>query len=175
MKMRRIVFAESKDGAVVRTTDMLDTEATPIGNVWGFDDLPRLPLRPEQVLADYKGLGIFGPKNSVRVDIMSLAPEKAGKAPDLGGMVSDVDMGTGGGMTQGMYGGGMHRTDTIDLNFVLRGETDIDYPGEDGQIRTVAVKEGDLVVMSAFHEWRNRSNAECVVALFVFAADRTTA
>ncbi len=171
MKMRRIVFAERKDGAVVRTTDMLDTATTPIGNVWGFDELPSLPLTPEQVLGDYKGLGMFGPKSSVRVDIMSLAPEE-GKAVDLGARVSTLDLGTGGGMTQGKYSGGMHRTDTIDINLVIKGETDIDYPGEDGQTRTVTASAGDLVVLSAFHEWRNRSQAECVVALFVFAAER---
>lgn len=174
MKMRRIVSAESKAGVVMQASDLLDAAtADLVTNIWGFDKVPDLPLAPEQVLGEYKRLGIFGPKDAVRVDIITLAPEKGGVAPDLGSLVSKLDLGTGAGMTQGQHGGGMHRTDSIDLAVVLKGETDIAYPGEDGQVHTITVREGDFIVQNgAFHEWRNRSNDYCVILLFIVAAER---
>ena len=61
MKMRRIVSAETKAGVVMQVDDLLDTEtADRVTNIWGFDKIPRLPLKPEQVLGEYKRLGIFG-------------------------------------------------------------------------------------------------------------------
>jgi hypothetical protein len=176
MKMRRIVSAEGKAGVVMQVTDLLDTDtADVVTNIWGFDKTPELPLTPEQVLGEYKRLGIFGPKDSVRVDLQVVPSEKAG-APDLGSLMSKIDFGTGGGMTQGEHGGGMHRTDTIDLEVVLKGEVDIVYPGEDGQAHTVTVKEGDFIVQNgAFHEFRNHSNDPCVILIFVFGAERKAA
>lgn len=79
MKMRRIVSAESKAGVVMQVSDVLDTEtADRVTNIWGFDKIPQLPLTPDQVLGEYKRLGIFGPKDSVRVDLQVIPPEKAG-------------------------------------------------------------------------------------------------
>jgi hypothetical protein len=122
MKIRRIVTAESKAGVIMQVSDVLDTDtADRVTNIWGFDKLPALPLTPEQVLGEYKRLGIFGPQGSVRVDLQVVPPEKAG-ATDLGSLMAKIDFGTGGGMTQGEHGGGMHRTDTIDLAVVLKGE-----------------------------------------------------
>ncbi len=137
--------------------------------------IPQLPLTPEQVLGEYERLGIFGPKDSVRVDLQVVPPEKAG-ATDLGSLMAKIDFGTGGGMTQGEHGGGMHRTDTIDLAVVLKGEVDIAYPGEDGQVHTTTAKEGDFFVQNgAFHEFHNRSDDPCVILMFVFGAERKVA
>jgi hypothetical protein len=44
---------------------------------------------------------------------------------DLADTVGQVDLGTGGRMTPGKEGAGMHRTDTIDLVMVLEGETNV--------------------------------------------------
>ena len=91
-------------------------------------------------------------------------------------MMAKIDFGTGGGMTQGEHGGAMHRTDTIDLAVVLKGEVDIAYPGEDGQVHTTTAKEGDFFVQNgAFHEFHNRSNDPCVILMFVFGAERKAA
>jgi oxalate decarboxylase/phosphoglucose isomerase-like protein (cupin superfamily) len=70
----------------------------------------------------------------------------------------------------------MHRTDTIDLAVVLKGEVDIAYPGEDGQIQTVTANEGDFFVQNgAFHEFHNRSDEPCVILMFVFGSERKAA
>ncbi len=176
MKMRRIVSAEGKAGVVMQVDDLLDTDtADRVTNIWGFDKIPQLPLTPKQVLGEYKRLGIFGPKDSVRVDLQVVPPEKAGET-DLGALMAKIDFGTGGGMTQGEHGGGMHRTDTIDLEVVLKGEVEIVYPGEDGQSHSIACKEGDFIVQNgAFHEFRNRSDEPCVILIFVFGAERKAA
>ena len=90
--------------------------------------------------------------------------------------MAKIDFGTGGGMTQGEYGGSMHRTDTIDLAVVLKGEVDIAYPGEDGQVRTTTAKEGDFLVQNgAFHEFHNRSDHPCVLIMFVIGVERSDA
>ena len=68
MKMRRIVTAESKSGVVVQASDLLEPTTADIAtNIWGFDQLPNLPLAAEQVLGEYRQKGIFGPKGAVRV------------------------------------------------------------------------------------------------------------
>ena len=113
MKMRRIVSAEGKAGVVMQVDDLLDTEtADRVTNIWGFDKIPELPLSPEQVLGEYKPLGIFGPKDSVRVDLQVVPPENAG-ATDLGALMAKIDFGTGGGMTQSEHGGAMQKLDAI--------------------------------------------------------------
>ena len=171
--MRRFVSAESKAGVMIQISDVLDTEtADRVMNIWGFDKIPQLTLTPDQVLGEYKRLGIFGPKDSVCVDLQVIPPEKAG-ATDLGGLMAEIDFGTGGGMTQGQHGGAMHRTDTIDLAVVLKGEVDIAYPGEDGQVHLVTAREGDFFVQNgAFHEFLNRSDDPCVIFMVVFGAVR---
>ena len=144
MKMRRIVSAQGEAGVVMQVDDLLDTDtADRVTNIWGFDNFPELPVTPEQVLGEYKQLGIFGPKGSVRVDLQVVPPEKAG-ATDLGALMAKIDFGTGGGMTPSEHGGAMHRTDTIDLAVVLKGEVDSAYPGEDGHVQSVTVREGDF-------------------------------
>lgn len=79
-------------------------------------------------------------------------------------------------MVAGDEGGGMHRTDTIDLIVVLEGETTVDYPGEDGVEHFVAIKAGYFLVHNGiFHRWRNRSKARCLVLIITLAAICKTA
>ena len=177
MKMRRIVSAEGKAGVVMQVDDLLDTEtADRVTNIWGFrQDFPSCPLRLSKFSVNTSGLGSSGQGTSVRVDLQVVPPEKGG-ATDLGSLMAKIDFGTGGGMTQGEHGGGMHRTDTIDLAVVLKGEVDIAYPGEDGQVHTTTAKEGDFFVQNgAFHEFHNRSDDPCVILMFVFGAERKAA
>jgi len=174
MKMRRIVTAESKSGVVVQATDLLDSTSAGLAtNIWGFDELPSLPLTAKQALGDYQQKGIFGPKGSVRVDVQCLPPETGNKAPDVGPLLAKIDLGTGHNMTPGKSGGGMHRTDSIDLALVISGEPDMAYPDEDGQVGEIHLKPGDFIVQNgAFHEWRNRTREHCVIYIITFGAER---
>ncbi len=174
MKMRRIVTAESKSGVVVQASDLLESTSADLPtNIWGFDQLPILPLAAEQVLGDYQQKGLFGPKGAVRVDVQSLPPETGAQAPDLGPLIAKLDLGTGHNMTPGKSGGGMHRTDSIDLALVNSGEGELAYPDEDGQLKEIHLKPGDFIVQNgAFHAWRNRSAAHFVVFIVTLGAER---
>lgn len=175
--MRRVISAESGSGVVMQVTDLLDTDKADLcTNIWGFDEIPVLPLTPGQVLGEYKRLGLYGPGGGLRVNVVALPPESGGKVMELEAEVAKLDFGTGGNLTGSEYGaGGMHRTDSIDLGVVLKGETDIDYAGENGQLRTITVRAGDFIAQNGtFHEWRNRSNAPCIILLFVLAAERAS-
>jgi len=80
MKIQRIITAEGKSGVATRI-DTIDTATIQyLANIWGFDRVPDLPLRPEQVLGDYQKMGIFGPLGSVRVHLVTAAPE-TGEGP----------------------------------------------------------------------------------------------
>jgi oxalate decarboxylase/phosphoglucose isomerase-like protein (cupin superfamily) len=177
MKMRRFVTAESKSGVVVQASDLLESTSADLPtNIWGFDQLPNLPLTAEQVLGEYRQKGLFGPKGAVRVDVQSLPPETGNQAPDLGPLIAKLDLGTGHNITPGNSGGGMHRTDSIDLVVVISGEGELAYPGEDGQLKEVQLKVGDFIVQNGnFHEWRNRSDAHFVVVIVTLGAERKAA
>ena len=176
MKMRRIVSAEGKAGVVMQVDDFLDTEtADRVTNIWGFDKIPSCPLRLSKFSVNTSGLGSSGQGLSPRRS-PSRPPREGGRYEGAGSLMAKIDFGTGGGMTQSEHGGAMHRTDTIDLAVVLKGEVDIAYPGEDGQVHTTTAKEGDFFVQNgAFHEFHNRSDAPCVILMFVFGAERKAA
>jgi len=171
MQIKRIITAEGKNGVATRT-DTFDTSTIDfLTNIWGFDQVPNLPLSPEQVLGEYQKMGIFGPVGGIRVDLFTLAPEKA-EGPAALERAAAVDMGTP-NMVPGKEGDGMHRTDSIDLAIVLDGEVNSGYPGEDGQVREVAMKAGDLIVTNGtFHSWHNRSDEDCTILFVVLGAER---
>lgn len=174
MKIRRIVTAESKLGVAVQVDDLLETTSANIPtDIWGFDQLPNLPLAAEQVLGEYRQKGLFGPKGALRIDIQTLPPETSKQAADLGALMAKLNLGTGHNMTPGKSGGGMHRTDSIDLVVVISGEGEMVYPDENGHLKEIHLKPGDFIVQNGnFHEWRNRSDADFVVFLIVLGAER---
>ena len=177
MKIRRIVTAESKSGVVVQACDLTETAAAGLPtNIWGFDHLPTLPLANEEVLGEYLQKGLFGPKGSLRVDIQSFPPETGNQTFDLGAAMARIDFGTGHNMTPGKSGGGMHRTDSIDLVVVISGEGDMSYPGEDGELKEIHLKVGDFLVQNGnFHAWHNRSDAPFVLLFVALGAERKAA
>ena len=174
MKIRRIVTAETKSGVEVQATELLETTSVNLPtNIWGFDQLPNLPLAAEQVLGEYQQKGLFGPKGAVRVDVMSFPPETGNRAPDLGALMAKLDFGTGHNMLPGKSGGGMHRTDSIDFVVVISGEGHMSYPDEDGELNEIHLKVGDFIVQNGnFHEWRNRSSAPFVVLFITLGTER---
>ena len=174
MKMRRIVTAESKSGVVVQASDLPETTTAGFPtNIWGFDQLPNLPIAAEQVLGEYLQKGLFGPKGALRVDVQSFPPETGIHGTDLGALMAKIDFGTGHNMTPGKSGGGMHRTDSIDLVVVISGEGDMSYPDEDGELKKIHLKVGDFLVQNGnFHAWHNRSGAPFVLLFVTLGAER---
>jgi hypothetical protein len=179
MRIRRITTAEAPFGVFAETDDVFDTSTVEAGidvfDIWGFDKVPDLPVRPEHVFGEYKRLGVFGPLDAVRVAIMVIPPVVGEELSDLSESIDKLDLGTGGGMFPGEEGGGMHRTDSIDLIMVLEGETNVAYPGEDGQEYEITIKAGDFLTHNGtFHRWHNRSGSNCTVLIIPIAAERKT-
>ena len=179
MKIRRVTTAEAPSGVVTQADDVFDTSTVETGidvfDIWGFDKVPDLPVKPEHVFGEYKRLGVFGPLGAVRVAVIVIPPVVGEELPDLSETISRLDLGTGGGMLPGQEGGGMHRTDTIDLIMVLEGETNVSYPGEDGQEYEITVKAGDFLTHNGtFHRWHNRSGSNCTMLCIPLAAERKT-
>jgi hypothetical protein len=173
MQIKRIITAEGKTGVATRTDTFDTTTIDFLTNIWGFDRVPDLPLRPEQVLGEYQKRGIFGPLGGIRVDLYTLPPETENGPGELRA-AGPIDMGTP-AMIPGEEGDGMHRTDSIDLAIVLGGEVNAGYPGEDGQVHEVTMKTGDLIVTNGtFHSWHNRSGKDCTILFVVLAAERKT-
>lgn len=172
MQIKRIITAECVKGVATRT-DTFDTATIDfLTNLWGFDRIPELPVRPEQVLGEYQQMGIFGSHGGVRVDLYTLPPEKENGPAELR-TSGPIDMGTP-AMIPG-EGEGMHRTDSIDLAIVLGGEVIAGYPGEDGKLHEVTLTTGDLMVNNGtFHSWHNRSGHDCTILFVVFGAARKT-
>ena len=174
MKIQRIVTAEGKSGVATKIDNIDTATADFLTNIWGFDKVPDLPLKPEQVLGEYKPLGMFGPLGGIRVDLFTLAPETA-EGPAALERAASIGMGTP-GMVPGKEGDGMHRTDSIDLAIVIDGEVNAGYPGEDGQVHELTIKTGDLVVNNGtFHSWHNRWTKACTILFVVLAAERKAA
>lgn len=64
---------------------------------------------------------------------------------------------------------GMHTTDTVDFDVVISGEVYLEL--DDGS--EVLLKAGDCVVQNGTrHAWRNRSSANCVIAVTLVGAER---
>lgn len=150
MKIKRIITAEGKNAVATRTVTFDTSSIDFLTNIWGFDQLPTLPLKPEQVLGEYQKMGIFGPLGGIRVDLFTLAPE-TDKVPAALERAASIDMGTP-GMIQGKEGDGMHRTDSIDFAVILGGEVNAGYSGEDGRVHEVTMNTGDLIITNGtFH------------------------
>ena len=121
--------------------DTIDTAKVDfLTNIWTFDKVLDLPRTPEQVLGEYKPLGMSGPLGGLRVDLFTMPPETAEEASELE-RAGSIDMGTP-GMVPGKEGERMHRTDSIDLAIVIDGEVNAGYPGEDGQAHELTLKTG---------------------------------
>lgn len=65
---------------------------------------------------------------------------------------------------------GMHTTATIDYEYVVSGEIDLEL--DDGA--EVHLRAGDTVVQNGTrHAWRNRGTAPCVIVVILIGANRS--
>lgn len=173
MRIRTIVNAQSaEDGSVVNRIDevVADTATLPNGswNVYGFDSLPKLPISPDEIKDTWVSQGVFPEVGGVRCNLIVLQPLDAPVNMDdaMGEMVLGADI----GLQVHESGGGMHRTDSVDILVVIEGEVDIEAVNDDGMVSLTA---GDLFIQNGcFHRWVNRSSKPCTVMAILFATDR---
>jgi hypothetical protein len=81
MKIQRTVTAEGKAGVATRI-DTIDTATINfLTNIRGFDKVPGLPVTPEQVLSEYRPLGIIAQPSHARCSLWFWQP--SAKQPNL--------------------------------------------------------------------------------------------
>ena len=168
MKIRRVVTGEREDGTAFVRDDgtIIDTDrAEPATVLWGFDRVPQLPIRPEDVGPEHVERGLFPGGGGASVNLIVFPP-----AGEYVPTAEEIDMGDAGLLTPEKDAGGMHRTDSVDLMLVIEGEVRLRHAGD---VDDVVLGAGDFVVQNGtMHEWENRSPNRCVMACFVVSAPR---
>jgi hypothetical protein len=137
--------------------------------VWGHDDLPAsLPT---------DGIPNFGPyrfpqANGVRIIVYEYPPRgnpATTPDPDLFAEFERLH-GPGIEIIREASSPTHHKTDSIDIGFVLRGE--IVLFSDDGA--EVTLKAGDVLVQNgAMHTWENRTDETCLIGFVILGAVRS--
>jgi mannose-6-phosphate isomerase-like protein (cupin superfamily) len=166
MKFRRVVTGHSPDGKAVITSDT-DVDAIRVAmmpefelhKLWGGDTAPTYP--DDGAAPDYHSW--FPPVGGFRLVQFTVppastpAPHIADEAAALAEMEERLP---GFAATLEADGGSMHRSDTLDLVYVIAGRCDLEV--DDGV--TVAVAAGDVVVQNGTrHAWHNPYNEPCML------------
>lgn len=167
--VRRVVTGEAKDGrSVLVSNTLVEPIEAPLlpgaqfFSIWGADQMPTLPndgARPS-----YRSW--FPPEGGFRFELITLPPRAAQSAA-----ISDRDAADRAdalaetekllpGLVQAMNPDypGMHRTDTIDLIYVVSGGCALQLNNG----TKIELEAGDSVVQNgARHAWRNPNAAPC--------------
>jgi hypothetical protein len=145
--VRRVVTGETSAGNAVVVSDAEVTGEPPrvgvvVHDVWGSDT----PLTLPHDGARPATAGITPPPGGFRFALVSFAPREE------------------------VLGGGMHRSDTVDMSFVVAGEIWIEL--DDGA--ETLLRAGDTLIQHAtVHAWHNRADVPCVMAVAAVGAGRT--
>jgi len=177
VRVRRVVTGHDDSGRSVFASDeQVDPTTVPLFagweflELWGGDATPAFPDGGEQPPhRDYFpsvdgfrfSFSVIPPEGTAPPDDLDLvaAEEEARKA--LPGMLDVLEPDDP----------GMHTTDTIDFEVILRGEVILEL--DDGAERLL--KAGDTVVQNGTrHRWRNPGSEPCVMAVFMVGAQRGT-
>lgn len=147
--VRRVVTGDSADGKAVVVSDEEVTGEPPrvgvvLHEIWGSDSALGLPAdgNPPQAV------GVTPPPGGFRFALVSFAAREE------------------------VLGGGMHRSDTVDLGIVVSGEVWMEL--DDGA--ETLLRTGDCLVQhGTIHAWHNRTDEPCVMAMAAVGARRTEA
>jgi Cupin domain len=175
MKIRRVVTGHTPDGKATVASDT-DVDAITIGmlpgaefhRLWGSDEAPTFPdagsPRPARAY--------FPPVGGFRFGVFTLGPDSVTMPKDLDmqlAMAEIEDKLPGLAAHLEADNPGMHRSDTIDFEYVLTGEVWLEL--DDRQ--EVHLRAGDTVVQNGTrHAWRNKSQEPCRVVFFLVGAHR---
>jgi len=140
-------------------------------NIWGADEPPTFPDDGSMPAHS----AYFPPVTGFRFDLVTIPPQsgKGAKVLDLKAAAAELDSKLP-GMTSylDLEHPGMHRTDTVDYEYVVSGEAWLEL--DDG--KEVLVRAGDTVVQNGTrHAWHNKGNIPCqMVVCFIGANRRAT-
>lgn len=181
MATRRIVTGTGPDGQArivadeqVEAVELSALPGAAFTVVWGSDGPPE--LRADGALPAFGDY--FPPPGGLRFDIITIPPD--GPPPSADAPPPDPDaMAAARAEADEELPGlmavfepdhpGFHRTDTIDLNYVLVGSPV--FEGDGGE--RVSLSPGDVVVVNGTHHaWRNPSNAPVTLLTVVVGVER---
>jgi mannose-6-phosphate isomerase-like protein (cupin superfamily) len=177
MKVRRVVTGQDANGKSVFVSD---TRVDPIEvavmpgttffRLWGSDEPPALPEDGNRQLPPR----YFPPTGGYRFGFYTIGPESVS-------LPEDLDIGTALEEISTKLPGlvevvepdnpGMHTTDTVDIDVVIKGEIDLEL--DDGE--EVHLEAGDCVIMNGTrHAWRNRSSEPVLIFVTLLGAQRSS-
>ncbi|HVM13782.1 MAG TPA: cupin domain-containing protein [Egibacteraceae bacterium] len=173
MNIRRVVTGFDEQGKSVFASDSavepLELDALAgwkFYDMWGEDDVPSLP-RP----GDKPPMATYFPPTTGHRFSFSVIPPEGTAAPegiDEDRAQAEVEAALPGLMAH-LEPDGMHTTDTIDFEIVLRGEV---YLQLDDGVETL-LRPGDTVVQNGTrHVWRNAGSEPVLLAVFMVGARR---
>jgi hypothetical protein len=175
MGIRRVVTGFDPSGRSVFASDE-DVEPITLGglpgweffNLWGADARPVLPTDGAQpAWSSY-----FPPAGGFRFTLSTIPPEDTPPPADVDPAAAEAETEAAlPGMLAHMEADepGMHTTDSIDLELVLRGELVLEL--DDGAEKHL--RAGDAVVQNGTrHRWRNPGPEPALLAVFMLGAER---
>ncbi|GAB3026889.1 cupin [Nocardioides flavus (ex Wang et al. 2016)] len=176
MNIRRVVTGHDANGKSVFASDEevpgLAFEVLPgwrFFDVWGADETPTFPDAGEKPEAGtyFPGVGGF------RFSFSVIPPESTPPAEgiDEAAAMKEVNAALP-GMMDHLEPDGMHTTDTVDMEVIISGEVSLIL--DDGEEKVL--RAGDTVVQNGTrHVWRVRGDEPCLMAVFMFGANRAGA
>lgn len=177
MSIRRVVTGLSPDGkSVFVSDDVVDPWEPPVlrGNqnfvFWGSDDVPLVPNDGAQPTHE----GFLPPPRGYRFLVFRVPPTSFEPPPieDVEAAAAASESMMPGLTTQIADPGGMHETQTVDLEMVTEGRIWLILDsGEEKEIRA-----GEVIVQNGTaHRWENRHPTEWATLCLIFVGARRAA
>jgi quercetin dioxygenase-like cupin family protein len=178
MNVRRVVTGHNAEGKAMVASDE-DVEPVTVSLVpgvefhrlWGADAPPSFPDDGSQPAhAAY-----FPPVGGFRFGLCSMAPATSAAVPDdldLTAALAELEQKLP-GMAAYMEpdASGMHRTATVDYEYVLEGEVVLELDGG----AEVTLRPGDSVVQNGTrHAWHNRGDTTARLVVVIVGANHST-
>ena len=181
MQMRRVVTGHSPEGKSIVASDTL-VDAIEVAlppaitycELWGSDQTPSFP--DDGSKPDYDTF--FPPVAGFRFSHHTIPPDASLVEPDMSGcspagiesMLAAAEAQRRGLVaTMEPDDPGFHRSDSVDLIYILSGEIDLEL--DDG--KTVTLRAGDALVQNGTrHAWHNRGSQPCTWVAMLIGAQR---
>ena len=172
--VRRVVTGHRPTGKAVLVTDssvepiaLMLQPGLAIHNIWGSDQPPTFPddgnMPPHSLY--------FPPVNGFRFGLITIPPESMRPAKDVDAQAGAAEMEK---KLPGLASHfepdhpGMHRSDTVDYQYVVSGEVWLEL--DDGN--EVLLRPGDAIVQNGTrHAWHNKGSIPCRMVFCLIGAN----
>ena len=158
------------DGLSPHTRDYASTPGFRTALAWATPATPRLPQNGSDPCPGQTS--VVPAPHGTRMIIVQFPPDSVMSSPEFDPAAAGAEYAAHlPGLAECFEadGSGMHRTNSIDYDFIVAGELWLEL--DDGETRHL--KAGDLVIQNGTrHAWRNRSAANATMISVLIGADR---